>query len=196
MQHQSVCVFFSDKNETAQGSLQYQRLYSLLDVGHSASGKASCCFVISFPLLVCKWTADTDWWAITHLVLFCCRFLAASLILLAPFALVWQGHTTLQSSLICLFICTNRWTISARAPVTLAWWQGNIITLDHYWVNREATDHSIMLPFIFPTNILPSWVTYRQINQDKWHMARVEERAWAKWQRDNQWSKSTWRQIE
>lgn len=122
-----VCVFFSDKNETEQGSLQYQRPLLPVRCCCSESGKASCCFVISFPLLVCKWTADTDWWAITHLVLFCCRFLAASLILLVPFALVWQGHTTLQSSLVCLFICINRWTISTRAPVTLAWWQGNTI---------------------------------------------------------------------
>lgn len=56
-----VCVFFSDKNETERGSLRYQRPPHPVRCWAQAEwGKVSCCFVISFPLLVRKWTADTD----------------------------------------------------------------------------------------------------------------------------------------
>lgn len=129
---------------------------------------------------------------------FCCRFVAASLTMLALFALVWQGHTTLQSSLICLFICI---TDGLSVPELLwPWGDGKVtrhwVDVDHYWVNREATHRSLMLPFIFPSNILLLCGTCRQIKRDKWDMARGEERVWAKWQRDNQKSKRTWRKGE
>lgn len=108
--------------------------------------------------------------------------------MLAPSVFVWQGHTTLQSHLICLFICI---TDGLSVPkLVWPWGDGKVtghwVDVDHYWVNREATHRSLMLPFIFPSNILPSCGTRRRIKQDKWDMARGEERARAKWRRDNQ----------
>lgn len=54
-----VGFFPLTKMRPSRGRFNIKGLYPRLYVGHTESG-VSCCFVISFPLLVCKWTADTD----------------------------------------------------------------------------------------------------------------------------------------
>lgn len=72
----------------------------------------------------------------------------------APSKFIWQGHTTLQSNLICLFISI---TDGATVPKLLwPWGDGKVmrhrVDIDHYWFNREAAHSGLMLsPFLFPT---------------------------------------------
>lgn len=195
MQHQSVCVFLSEENETEQGLLQYQRPPSPVRCWAHREWKSLMLFCYQLSSVSLQMNCWYRLMSYNPSPLFCCRFLAASVTMLAPSVFVWQGHTTLQSRLICLFICI---TDGLSVPkLVWPWGDGKVtghwVDVDHYWVNREATHRSLMLPFIFPSNILPSCGTCRRIKRNKWDMARGEERARGKWQRDDQIGGRTWR---
>lgn len=176
MQHQSVCVwvFSSDKNETEQGSLQYQRpLSPVICWAHGEWSLMLFCYQLSSVSLQMN-----CWYRLMSYnparLLFFCWFLAASLTMLAPSTFVWQGHTTLQSSLICLFICITDGLTALE--LLWPWGDGKVmrhrVDVDHYWFNREATHSSLMLPFIFPSNILLSCSACHWLGQDKWGKVR------------------------
>lgn len=104
--------------------------------------------------------------------------------MLAPSTFVWQGHTTLQSSLICLFISITDGLTALE--LLWPWGDGKVmrhrVDVDHYWFNREAAHSSLMLPFTFPSNILLSRSACHWLGQDKWGVRYVTEPIW---QRDS-----------
>lgn len=153
--------FSSDKNETEQGLLQYQRpLSPVICWAHGERRLMLFCYQLS-----CVSLQMNCWYGLMSynpsrllFFFFFCWFLAASLTMLAPSTFVWQGHTTLQSSLICLFICIT----DGLTALELLWPRGDgkvmrhRVDVDHYWFKREAPHSSLMLPFTFPSNILLS----------------------------------------
>lgn len=155
MQHQSVfCVGFlpSDKNETEQGSLQYQRpLSPVICWEHGEWSLMLFCYQLSSVSLQMNCWYRLMSYSLSLLFFFFFWFLAAPLTVLAPSKFIWQGHTTLQSNLICLFISV---TDGPTVPKLLwPWGDGKVmrhrVDIDHYWFNREATHSSLMLPFSF-----------------------------------------------
>lgn len=179
MQHQSVfCVGFlpSDKNETEQGSLQYQRpLSPVICWEHGEWSLMLFCYQLSSVSLQMNCWYRLMSYSLSLLFFFFFWFLAAPLTVLAPSKFIWQGHTTLQSNLICLFISV---TDGPTVPKLLwPWGDGKVmrhrVDIDHYWFNREATHSSLMLPFSFlPSNIPLSCCTCQWLGQDWWGSVR------------------------
>lgn len=169
----------SDKNETEQGSLQYQRpLSSVICWEHGEWSLMLFCYQLSSVSLQMNCWYRLMSYSLSLLSFFFFWFPAAPLTVLAPSKFIWQGHTTLQSNLICLFISI---TDGPTVPKLLwPWGDGKVmrhrVDIDHYWFNREATHSGLMLPlnffFFLPSNIPLSCCTCQQLGQDRWSSVR------------------------
>lgn len=159
-----------DKNETVQGSLQYQRPLSVVICWeHGEWSLMLFCYQLSSVSLQMNCWYRLMSYSLNLLSLF--WFLAAPLPMLAPSKFIWKGHTKLQSSLICLSLSiTDGLTVHK-----LLWPRGDgkvmqhRVDIDHYWFNREATHSSLMFPLIFfPSNIPLSCCKCQWLGQDRW----------------------------
>lgn len=127
MQHQSVCVwvFSSDKNETEQGSLQYQRPLSLVICwAHGEWSLMLFCYQLSSVSLQMNCWYRLMSYNPSRLLFF---LLVSSCFTdyVSPIHICLTGsHYITKQPHLPLYLY-NRWTNSARALVTLGWWQGN-----------------------------------------------------------------------
>lgn len=135
MQHQSVfCVGFlpSDKNETEQGSLQYQRpLSPVICWEHGEWSLMLFCYQLSSVSLQMNCWYRLMSYSLSLLFFFFLLVSSGSTDCVSPIQIHLTGsHYITKQPHLPLYQC-NRWTNSAQALVTLGWWQGNATSSGH-----------------------------------------------------------------
>lgn len=129
----------SDKNESAQGSLRYQRpLSAVVCWGHGEWSLTL--FLLSAFLCSSANELLIQINELQPIVSPLFWFLAAPLPMFAPSKSIWKGHTTLQSNLVCLSISTTDGL--PVAELLWPWGDGEVrrhrVDKDYYWYNREG----------------------------------------------------------
>lgn len=165
-----LCVFPLPKIRLSRGLFNIKGLSSCYILGTTSPAG----FFISF---------FDCWYRLISIFSDFVTFLAASVTMLSLPAFLSDGVTVHYETASFAFLSVLADGLSApermwpQSDSNVLWHR---VYVDHYRVNRGgATNHSLMLPFIFLRNSPPSSGSRSWIKLDKWDMVKGEEHAWA-----------------